>query len=642
MKPILTALVAVSLFAQTAQYPGSVASDSHLKVRKNFVVTALAGAISAGDTLLTLRDASRIEANMLLTIDQEVVNVVSVSGNNITVQRGFDNTTAASHRNNAAVVQYPTAWDLNALKEEVKAIQTQLGVGMANVTTAGVALSTRYQWSQTPSGSLSVGANIVTLTPCPSGVAGANVGHNLWISGGTGTAEAVLITGGSCTSGANSGTVVFTAANTHSGNWTIGSATAGIQEAIHASSAGTQITVPSGTHDLLGGTDQLIYIQKNIHLACQGSTLRVASTVSTSTDVVRFRGQLPDGAQMSGCSLVPASGTPARYGINIDATSVSNGSHYIRKLRIENLGTVGPFSDYGIKFTFPTETDGIFNSEFKSLGFIFNGINADRVGDSLTFEGGTILGDHGIRINQLFGAGNLRISQFSIISCAPAIDIVRAEGAIIERNVVEAHPTGGFGLTSSCVQADAQIQVGESMGVVVANNTIVNLPANASQIGANKYSIKLAADSTGAKVHGNTHGLGNYWDYPNVNKQRGVWIASGAADYEVYGDYMKYETDWTYYALNQSPGNGNVSVRHSGYLNIDGPLMIRPQGYDTWKFTSNYLEQVTQLTFATLPASTGKTIITYCLDCNVASPCTGGGTGAWAFSKGGATFVCPF
>ncbi len=103
--------------------------------------------------------------------------------------------------------------------------------------------------AQTPGGSLSSGVGAtVTLTPVPLGVNGADTGHYLYISAGTGSAEAVLITGGTATSGASSGTVIFTPANNHSGSWTITSATQGIQEAISYLPSGiTQVWVPQGT-----------------------------------------------------------------------------------------------------------------------------------------------------------------------------------------------------------------------------------------------------------------------------------------------------------------------------------------------------------------------------------------------------------
>lgn len=99
--------------------------------------------------------------------------------------------------------------------------------------------------AQTPGGTLTASSPAtVALSPCPLGVAGTDTKHYLYVSGGTGTAEAVLITGGTCTSGSASGNITFTPANSHSGAWTIASATAGITEAEYSISAGGTITIP--------------------------------------------------------------------------------------------------------------------------------------------------------------------------------------------------------------------------------------------------------------------------------------------------------------------------------------------------------------------------------------------------------------
>lgn len=110
-------------------------------------------------------------------------------------------------------------------------------------------LSSEYTFTQTPNVSLtgSVQAT-VSMAPCPLGVNGADTAHYLYVSGGTGTGEPVLITGGSCVAGATTGTLIFTPANSHSGLWTITSASCGNQEAIWAlPAAGGTILSPGGT-----------------------------------------------------------------------------------------------------------------------------------------------------------------------------------------------------------------------------------------------------------------------------------------------------------------------------------------------------------------------------------------------------------
>ncbi len=101
-------------------------------------------------------------------------------------------------------------------------------------STTPVVNTSKYSWQQTPGGTtaLQVGANTVTLTPCPKGVNGTDQWHFLYISD-AGTPEAILITGGSCVSGAPTGTVEFTAAYSHPATYKIESATGGVQEALN-------------------------------------------------------------------------------------------------------------------------------------------------------------------------------------------------------------------------------------------------------------------------------------------------------------------------------------------------------------------------------------------------------------------------
>ncbi len=106
-------------------------------------------------------------------------------------------------------------------------------------------------FSRTPGGSLTAATPAtVTLTPVPVGVNGADTNHYVYVSAGTGTAEAVLITGGTAVSGAASGTITFTPANSHSGLWTVSSATAGIQEAYYSFSGAGQIFLAAGTYTI--------------------------------------------------------------------------------------------------------------------------------------------------------------------------------------------------------------------------------------------------------------------------------------------------------------------------------------------------------------------------------------------------------
>lgn len=97
----------------------------------------------------------------------------------------------------------------------------------------------------------------VTLSPGPVGVAGTHTAanhlpHLLYLSGGAGAAEAVQITGGTCTgTGGASCTIQFTPANNHTGS-NIQSATTGVQEAIYSAGATGSVRLPCTNLELYG------------------------------------------------------------------------------------------------------------------------------------------------------------------------------------------------------------------------------------------------------------------------------------------------------------------------------------------------------------------------------------------------------
>ena len=179
-------------------------------------------------------DPSLIVAFCLLSIDNELVRNDRAGGrqNSIPVARGFDGTTPAIHLAGAFVSGMIDAWHHNALVAEIEAIEATLGPNLSRIPVSATILSSAYDFTPiTPGGNLLVGANVITLPSVPQGVNGSDVNHYLWITGGTGTPEAVPIIGGTAVSGAGPGTVIVTCANTHSGAWTIQSATGGLYEA---------------------------------------------------------------------------------------------------------------------------------------------------------------------------------------------------------------------------------------------------------------------------------------------------------------------------------------------------------------------------------------------------------------------------
>jgi hypothetical protein len=143
--------------------------------------------------------------------------------------------------------------------------------------------------AQTPGGSLiAQGSNqSITLSPCPLGVASAYTWTNVYLSGGTGTAEPTPITGGTCTSGATSGTITVTPAYAHSGAWTVGPVAAGIQEAANVAGVaggGTVLIGPSNVTML--GTVTAEYGNVHFQGAGKQSTILYRNTDYGHTFVV--------------------------------------------------------------------------------------------------------------------------------------------------------------------------------------------------------------------------------------------------------------------------------------------------------------------------------------------------------------------
>jgi hypothetical protein len=247
-----------------AKFPAAIADDSWLTIATNQLQTRLAVPCGANDTTIGVVDASRIAQWSLLTLIDStngappagVSEIVLVTqppaGNILTVQRGYDGTTAAAHGAGITISGYIVGWHQKSLAGEVKAIEQALGPNLSNVGSGlpGVYVASKYGFvPQSPGGSLVVGNNSITLSPVPLGVNGTDANHWLYVDQGTGTPEPVLITGGSAVSGAPTGTLIISCKNTHSGAWRISTATGGAQEAavIAAAAGGGLVWLNSST-----------------------------------------------------------------------------------------------------------------------------------------------------------------------------------------------------------------------------------------------------------------------------------------------------------------------------------------------------------------------------------------------------------
>jgi hypothetical protein len=269
------------------------------------------------------------------------------------------------------------AWHHNALATEVKAIEGFLGPNGQNIAGAQfLVFSKSYDFAaQTPGGSLIAGNNSITLSPVPKGVNGTDVCHYLYISGGTGTPEAVRITGGTAVSGATSGTVIVTCAYAHSGAWTIRSATAGIQEAIQVTPAqGGIIRVPAGQYTIYGPTCVQV---SNIRIIGDGfytTWLETTYTGGTLFDFEGGTGNPAGGNSLESMTIVgPNNSASTNYAVSID-----NQVHFF--LRYLNISQVAN----GIRIVNNSNSDAL--SIEQTVVSYFNGIAYNILGsNSQTF-----------------------------------------------------------------------------------------------------------------------------------------------------------------------------------------------------------------------------------------------------------------
>ncbi len=131
------ALPALAQNPETAAFPSAVTSDSELLCWGNNGQTTLNGSINDTTLTVVVDDAANLCAPGMVTIGSEIMSVCSIATNTLTIcsgGRGFDGSTAASHTDGATVSSYVSAYWLNQIAAEIKAIQTKLTANLASTT----------------------------------------------------------------------------------------------------------------------------------------------------------------------------------------------------------------------------------------------------------------------------------------------------------------------------------------------------------------------------------------------------------------------------------------------------------------------------------------------------------------------------
>jgi hypothetical protein len=174
-----------------------------------------------------------------------------------------------------------------------------------------------------------------------------------------------------------------------------------VQAAINATPVGGTLYIPSGDYVLTGGTStEVLLITQPINIVGAGwqSRLMVPANVGGTTDVIRVVGNalFPNGTTFRNFSILPVSGTPARYGINFDSTT-----NYNAYMQLDHL-QIGLFGSNAVGTTNPTLTDGFFIVSIQD-SLLSNAFNLDRVSDSVRLYHNTITGTLPMRVNFVGG-----------------------------------------------------------------------------------------------------------------------------------------------------------------------------------------------------------------------------------------------
>lgn len=391
---------------------------------------------------------------------------------------------------------------------------------------------------QTPGGSLASGNNTITMSPVPKGVNGTDTNHPLYVSGGTGTAEACTINGGSGTSGQSSGSIIINCSNTHSGAWTIQSATAGAREALIFGGAGMTLFFPPATYTFQAS---LTVDSASVHLtgarnsilqaAANANLVQLIRTTNAATGFILDNLTLDGNRANNGTAQNPGAAGNTRniYGV----VSIGSAHSTIDKCEIRFGQVNGVYlgdtsiaaSDFKLTNNYIHDNGGTINSSGFGTGIYLNG------GSGTTISGVHIIGNHFENIyNTVTGPG-----QSGAINGAATNDTV-VTGNYIKNNfnVIGGQISTGSTPASTCASNDTNW--------TVSGNTVIQTTHFGGDI---TEGVEVCGQFQ--TVAGNTF-LGN-----GVG---GVVLDAGATDTTVSGNYIS--------------ANGNVTAGTTYGIQVSG------------------------------------------------------------------------
>lgn len=514
----------------------------------------------------------------------------------------------------------------------------------------------KYQFTLKPSnvtsGSIaSAGSRAVTLRPCPLGVAGTNINHYVRISGGTGTAEEVLlglqITGvtnaypavvttafahglttgqvvtpfgftgvwtafesarsvtvlssttysvdfntsamgamtgtpripyGTCTSGASSGTVAMTTANSHSGAWTITSATAGLQEAFFTSPP-IDIFMPNGAWTVYKPFS--FYGQGGNTTRIRGAggiaTRLVRASTFTAGDVMSYDGKWGSGDVIiedigivnGSASIIGTEGAAIHfkdcYNVSINRIAVTDG---FRQFYMEGTGGLVHINDSTFRYNHAYLTAALAATAQPTAQLLIDGATLDFKGNEVVQSATestavpslklTRADGHTIENNRIGGLDGIQIAHNGVNPL---------NFTYIRNNVINGLWRFGIYLTDAASNGE------EFQNFIISNNDIISqfqYPPHTA--GGPAQHIGINADNpllVGVKVTGNLIAGWGY-DCMKVNNAK-YWHISG----NTFRDCNASNTTGSgIHLLGTGVGN-TVTGNFSGYVSVSGAGVSR-------------------------------------------------------------------
>jgi hypothetical protein len=545
--------------------------------------------------------------------------------------------------------------------------------------------SREFSWYRTSgsgaTGSLSTSGSgkVITLTPGPRGI---TTSTPLRIYNGTGTAEELTPSATTCSATVitTSCTVTVTTVNTHSGSWRVGTATAGLDEAQRScGSNGCLINVPAGTYDIYS----TIHIRQGV--AFVGDGWLATTLLYYDTDTPLFSGMTGRWTvawmklQYAGATAA-VSGSTAVYSeysggtgaidyhlesLNVIAFHVgikSNGGFEpnIANLKIQNseshgIWIIGGEGRWTGVASLGNKGDGVFaeNSlswfhQYESHANGGCGFRANSAVSLIDFfinndsECGLEIGGSGPPDVGLIAHGNIQFSGENPFDTDPSgayEDDLSAPGLIIKVGPVTVDDVhlfnnngnnievqSGSNVFRGVVSVGAGIgaQAGNTYGIKVLNTAGLTVVTGGSRFSSNPVYFAggnaIITDSTFNTVSATVPTVEFSNDATNINNIfKDVWVAN-----------------------QQGGGTGPaITVGSNTFFHAYSPFVFSGVTTGTIKVTgtvyTNILEfQPTAFESLGTPAD-GRFV--YCWNCNIANPCTTGGSGALA-KRLNSTWVC--